>query len=64
MLWDGSTKLFQSKKMENIHVISKNFLQGNWAASLLVIGVNQGNSSGMGENVKAVGLELWVMEKE
>jgi hypothetical protein len=58
MLRDGSTKLFQSKKMENIRVIPKNFLQKNHAASFLVIGVKQGNSSGMGENVKAVKLEL------
>jgi hypothetical protein len=27
MLRDGSTKLFQSKKMENIQVILQNFLQ-------------------------------------
>jgi len=30
----------------------------------LVIGFKRGSSSGMGENVKDVKLEFWVMEKE
>ena len=35
-----------------------------YCRAFFVIGFKQGSSPGMGENVKDVKLEFWVMEKE